>query len=271
VCDVTYEDGCVVKPNEIVTKQWSVKNTSGMPWPNGTFLQFIGGQILPSQPSRQSVPQAKSGETVTISVDVKIPNDSGRYRGYYRLSQPTTPPIPFGHNFWIEAIVSEPPKVIDKPKAIEPPTIGIVGAKSTQPPQSPQRSPPVKPTPKPSEQPKTAEPKPVEPKPVESKPVEPKPVEPKPVEPKPVESKPVESKPVEPKPVEPKPTEPPKPEKKEETYSGPCAHELNTIRKMGFDEPTELVLRLLSSAMQNRRARISPVDWVVHKLVEKQY
>jgi len=60
--------------------------------------------------------------------------------------------------------------------------------------------------------------------------------------------------------------------KKEEVqYTGPFAAELKQIRGMGFSQPAETVIGLLSAAMTERRGKISPVDWVVHKLIENRY
>jgi hypothetical protein len=60
-------------------------------------------------------------------------------------------------------------------------------------------------------------------------------------------------------------------EVKKDEYSGPFATELSQIRLMGFSQPSELIIGLLSAAITERRGRISPVDWVVHKLIENRY
>jgi len=193
--------------------------------------------------------------TVLVSVEVKMPSESGRYRGYYRLAKPSSnsssAPTPFGHNLWIEATVA--PKI--NPPAPSPslpvsrPVLPVIDAtKSTV--TIPTPSTPSKPVdmPKPPQQQQQQQQQ-QQPQQQQQAPVNP------------IENKVIVEKAV----------EAPKIEKKEEPYTGPYANEVQTIRKMGFEEPTELILRLLASANQNKRARISPVDWVVHKLVEKRY
>jgi len=59
--------------------------------------------------------------------------------------------------------------------------------------------------------------------------------------------------------------------KEEPKYTGPFSSELEQIRGMGFSQPAETVIGLLSAAMTERRGKISPVDWVVHKLIENRY
>jgi len=266
VSDASYEDGSLVTVNEVVTKKWHVKNNSSSVWPDGTFLQFIGGQILPNQPLNHSVPKAKPGTTVLVSVDVKMPSEPGRYRGYYRLARPSnsisSPPTAFGHNLWIEATVA--PKV--NPPAPAPAPTPVVTVTPVARPVLPVIDPIKQSVTILSQPPKTVEaPKPIQQQQPQQQQQQPQQQEApiKPVEQiKPLENKPVVS--------ESKIAESPKVEKKE-VYTGPYAAEVETIRKMGFEEPTELILRLLSSAMQNKRSRISPVDWVVHKLVEKRY
>jgi len=287
---VTYEDGSVLTAGDVVTKRWKVKNNSSSPWPDGTFLQFIGGLILPNQPIKQSVPKAKSGETVEISVDVRMPSEFGRFRGYYRLAKPSTPsspPVTFGHNLWIEASV-EPksnisplpssssssssssfssPKPVTNTKPLDIPKPVQQQQQQLQqlqqlPPQHPQQQP----LPQQQQQEQKQEKQ-------EQKQEQPQPQQQQQQQQpfvKSSEAPKIEIKSVKSEVVSVSVSETPKIENKEEPYTGPYAAELADIRKMGFQEPTELIIRLLSS-MQNRRNRISPIDFVVHKLVEKRY
>jgi len=52
------------------------------------------------------IPLAAPGETVDVSVKIKMPEKPGRYTGYYRLCNGTDDAF-FGHRFWLDVLVSE--------------------------------------------------------------------------------------------------------------------------------------------------------------------
>jgi next-to-BRCA1 protein 1 len=79
-----------------------MKNIGASAWPQDVTLAFVGGVLAPEKDS-VSVPQAAAGETVNISVKVKMPSEPGRYTGYYRLI--TKDGHRFGQRVWVDSLV----------------------------------------------------------------------------------------------------------------------------------------------------------------------
>jgi len=110
VADVTIPDGVPQQVKSVITKTWAVKNSGTAAWPEGTQLLFVGGTLAPATVAADkgvTVPLAKTGETVNISVQVKIPEKEGRYTGYYRLA--TADGKRFGSRVWIDVLALTSP------------------------------------------------------------------------------------------------------------------------------------------------------------------
>jgi len=118
VSDVTIPDCSVVAPGQTFTKTWQVKNTGRTVWPDGCFLQFVGGAKMNVQDC-VSVDCAKVQEDIFISVDIKAPEDPGRYASYFRLCCPVNGKIPFGTRLWCEIIVKAPEEPFEFPEQLE--------------------------------------------------------------------------------------------------------------------------------------------------------
>jgi len=104
VCDVTIEDGTVLKPNQAFVKTWKLRNEGSCDWPNGTRLIFVGGDNL-SKDSYVGVPALSPESSSEISVSMTTPELPGRYVGYWRLS--TMDGIRFGQRIWVDIIVED--------------------------------------------------------------------------------------------------------------------------------------------------------------------
>ena len=111
--DVTLADGVRVKPGQVLQKVWQVKNTGDKPWPAGTRLHFVGGDVTPApigseNPASWSdaalVPVAAPGQVINIALDIQTPNEEGRFRGTFRLITPDG--IRFGPRIWLDLDVS---------------------------------------------------------------------------------------------------------------------------------------------------------------------
>ena len=111
--DVTLADGIKVKPGQILQKVWSMKNNGDKAWPEGTRLQFIGGDVTPAPASAAGdaawsdaalVPAAMPGQVINIALDIQTPQELGRFRGTFRLVTPEGQR--FGPRCWIDVEVT---------------------------------------------------------------------------------------------------------------------------------------------------------------------
>ena len=85
VSDVTYPDGTNVSLGGAFTKIWRLKNTGTCTWTTAYALVFVSGERF-SAPTAVSIPtNVGPGQTVDLAVNMTAPNQSGRYRGDWKL------------------------------------------------------------------------------------------------------------------------------------------------------------------------------------------
>ena len=96
VSDVTIPDGTQMPVNQEFTKTWRVQNTGTCPWTTSFKLIFSSGEAM----SGETLPLANAvaaGETVNLSVKLKVPNKSGKLTGIWVMvddkSQPFGPTL----------------------------------------------------------------------------------------------------------------------------------------------------------------------------------
>jgi len=84
-----------------------MSNDGDVAWPEGTKIQFVGGDNMFGSPIIQSVdvPVVEPQASVTVEVSLKAPSDSGHYVSFWRLVAPDG--ARFGHRVWCDIIVSE--------------------------------------------------------------------------------------------------------------------------------------------------------------------
>lgn len=121
ISDVTCADGMQVHAGETLRKTWSIKNVGTAAWPKGVRLVFAGGDLAPESEGLSAaggagadasgasygalVPFAGPGDVVHVSIDLVVPNESGRFRGTFRLQ--TAEGDRFGPRIWIDLSVPE--------------------------------------------------------------------------------------------------------------------------------------------------------------------
>ncbi|KAF8974812.1 hypothetical protein BGZ46_009709 [Entomortierella lignicola] len=108
VKDITLKDGSVVPAGAYFLKVWEMANSGLHDWPEGTELQFVGGDKMFEQSLEVKVTPANVGEYVCISANLKAPTIPGRYISYWRLVTPSGDR--FGHRVWCDILVEEAPK-----------------------------------------------------------------------------------------------------------------------------------------------------------------
>ena len=85
VSDVTYPDGTNVALSSSFTKIWRLKNVGTCTWNTSYALIFISGDRL-NAPTAVALPtNVGPGQTVDLAVNMTAPNQTDRYRGYWKL------------------------------------------------------------------------------------------------------------------------------------------------------------------------------------------
>jgi hypothetical protein len=85
VSDVTYPDGSNISLGGSFTKIWRLKNNGTCTWTTSYALVFESGERF-SAPTAISLPtNVGPGQTVDLGVNMTAPNQTGRYRGYWKL------------------------------------------------------------------------------------------------------------------------------------------------------------------------------------------
>jgi len=108
--DVNFPDGSVIAPATTVIKQWRLKNTGSVTWPEGSKLIFLrGNRELLGETEEFTVPLAQAGESVDVSCPINVPGKVGHYSAYFKLADKDR--AVFGHRVWIEFDVKEEGKV----------------------------------------------------------------------------------------------------------------------------------------------------------------
>jgi len=159
VADVTIPDGTAVSTGQNFFKIWKMRNEGTGPWPEGTRLEFVGGDKL-SQHDSVPIPTTAAGEEVEIAVDMTAPAKQGRYVSYWRLTQADG--TRFGQRVWVDIIVaadnptgnntaSQEAPVAQTTPAEAPQSMEVETPKATEPsqPVTAPSAPPVESTPAP--------------------------------------------------------------------------------------------------------------------------
>ena len=85
VSDVTYPDGANVSLGSTFTKTWRIKNVGTCTWSTAYSIVFVSGERF-GAPNAISMPGSVApGQTIDISINLTAPNNSGRYRGDWKL------------------------------------------------------------------------------------------------------------------------------------------------------------------------------------------
>ncbi|KAF9922004.1 hypothetical protein FBU30_007924 [Linnemannia zychae] len=111
VKDITLKDGSAMKSSATFVKVWEMSNPGPDVWPEGTVLQFVGGDRMFIEEEKMmncpeiKVSQVKVGENTCISATLKAPSIPGRYISYWRLVSPTGER--FGHRVWCDILVHD--------------------------------------------------------------------------------------------------------------------------------------------------------------------
>ena len=85
VTDVTYPDGTNIGMGVSFTKIWRIKNVGTCTWTTSYALVYLNGEKFGAQ-NFISVPGSVApGQTIDLPIQLTAPNQSGRFKGYWRL------------------------------------------------------------------------------------------------------------------------------------------------------------------------------------------
>jgi hypothetical protein len=98
----TVPDRTLVRPDHVVRKTWTLRNTGPVPWRNRWLTRQDTPNAALRCPTRVPVPDTGSGGVALIELDVTAPKDSGPCIAYFRLTDvagrwyfpdPAVPPL----------------------------------------------------------------------------------------------------------------------------------------------------------------------------------
>ncbi len=85
VSDVTVQDGATFVPGATFTKTWRLKNIGACTWTTSYDIVFVDGNQM-SAPSAVDMPgNVAKGQVIDISVNMKAPSNTGRYRSNWMI------------------------------------------------------------------------------------------------------------------------------------------------------------------------------------------
>ena len=102
VNDVTIPDNTPMTTGQTFTKAWRVKNTGSCAWDTGFKFVSTGGNSMQGATHILSSPVA-AGEEYNISISMTAPNDTGTFRGNWRMH--TTSGQFFGDEMYVQIVV----------------------------------------------------------------------------------------------------------------------------------------------------------------------
>ncbi len=101
--DASVPDGTQMTAGQAFVKTWKVKNTGACSWSTGYQIIYAYGEKMGGLPTVLTAEVLPNTE-VEISINLKAPDKSGNYSGYWRLANNNG--VPFGQVFTV--IVSVP-------------------------------------------------------------------------------------------------------------------------------------------------------------------
>lgn len=106
----TIPDNTILKPGEIFTKTWTVKNSGTCTWDQTYKLVFWGGDLMGGAYVYNFPTVAIPDQVVEIPIVLYAPEQPGTYKGYWRIQSPNG--IDFGvgeydQSMWVQVVVSD--------------------------------------------------------------------------------------------------------------------------------------------------------------------
>ncbi|GAA5910599.1 hypothetical protein JCM6882_001036 [Rhodosporidiobolus microsporus] len=103
VSDITVLDGTIVPAGSLFHKVWAVRNGGTTAWPAGCRLINVGGFASTLKEEPVALPAIAAGEIVETQVEVKAPEENGRWMSFFRVQGPDGQL--FGERLWVDITV----------------------------------------------------------------------------------------------------------------------------------------------------------------------
>jgi hypothetical protein len=107
VKDVTVPDGTLLAPGSVFTKTWRLRNSGTCTWSSSYTLVFDRGERMGGASPTNLGGNVAPGSTVDVSVTLTAPPSEGKYRGYWRLANPSGVTFGVGANnssFYVDIV-----------------------------------------------------------------------------------------------------------------------------------------------------------------------
>ena len=105
----TVLDDTVFKPGVAFTKTWTLKNVGTCTWTTRYALSFYDGEQMGGSSMIPLSKEVQPGDTITLSVDLTAPNQTGKYKGRWMLMNAEGVLFGLGDSgnvaFWVQIIV----------------------------------------------------------------------------------------------------------------------------------------------------------------------
>jgi len=95
----------VVQPGTSFRKAWKVRNDGSYPWPEGSSLVSVGGDVMSDPNHKEGLPVIRPEEDAEIALQLTAPDLPGMYTAYYRAQ--TKEQQYFGQRLWASIVVAE--------------------------------------------------------------------------------------------------------------------------------------------------------------------
>lgn len=106
--DRSIVDGQIVSGGAEFAKCWRMRNDGTCAWPQGTTISFVGGHSMLIEPDMvhwNVTGDLAPGNEIDVEVEMKAPEEPGRYVSYWRLKTPEGEA--FGARVWCDIVVAE--------------------------------------------------------------------------------------------------------------------------------------------------------------------
>ncbi len=112
LADVTYPDGSIVPRNTTFVKIWRIRNIGTCAWTTSYALVFSGGDPMGASAVAAMPATVLPGQFIDIPLALKSPSNDGKYRGYWKLRNPSGALFGIGAQadtaFWVDIRVAGP-------------------------------------------------------------------------------------------------------------------------------------------------------------------
>jgi hypothetical protein len=111
--DVTIPDDTVLQPGERFTKTWRLQNAGTCTWTSDYALVWFSGEQLDAPLSIPLSGNTDPGQSVDLSVEMKVPDTEGTYQSWWKLRNPAGVLFGIGPNsdaaFWVRIVAEGTP------------------------------------------------------------------------------------------------------------------------------------------------------------------